>query len=1174
MWILFKIIIVIVFVLITTSARPISWKENNVIEYDTLMIDEEIRDYYSSYHREDALNYEIGKLELVPTRTKRAEDNTDVPRTLQLNFSGKSFTFVLHRDNELLSPDFKVVYKGVQQDISCFNLQECLYKGKIIDGDEDGLAAFSYCDKFAMSGVIVAKSNRYIIQPLPKSIRAKRQTANEVVVITPSDTAYQHFCAVKSKPMDKIDESLIKAKREAITKPLTIETAIFADNEMFVWAGNQADTNSMQAITNLVLSIMAGVQTVFDDTSLPIRFKFVIVMLEVIEDTQNAPYPAEGNINSYLTNFCIWQNTKKMDMSRDGLNTWDHAILLTGIDLYSDTKDKNAAGMAWVSGMCRETLACTINEGNTLNSVNAISHEIGHNMGMHHDGENNTCSADDYLMSPRGGPGRTTWSTCSSNYVYSYLTQPYAACLYNDVETIPLYNFSQMELPGERFPIDQQCQAAFGDSFHPYTIDEAPYENICRELWCANETHAQRAHPALVGTTCGAQMMCKGGLCVDSGRTKTTTSQPLETTEINEIVSNVENDSSPSQITLLSNQNFPSSSSANPFVTDSAEVVADTTELVADSAELVTDSAELVADTTELVADTSELVTDSAELVADTTEFVTDSAELVTDSVELVADTVELASDTVELASDTTELASDTTELVTEDSTNNQPTFTSTSTVIANPAITTTYSPRMTTSNEIANEISTSAVDDSILPSAMTTSLTNPQTTFQYSTSEVNTQNSEANGATTPTISRTTEISNNSPASEDLVTLSSTVPSITLPIPITNAFTSVLTNIVTTENFESSTTSSTSISAVTLTTFTSPITSSQFSTLSLSLATTKIPITEPFASSSETSNIEDATSANSIQTSISMQPVLTLVTQTTTDGITATPIETPITATILLNTNLFSTQSNTMVATATSSNNWASTSIPKTTVSSRLTSHDITQTISPLTTSSTPAETAASKTEIDSTGEITFLISNFTASPVTNKVSLPNTRITEAEEIQTNTVDEFGILMDNMNNRDNNRFANGGNLFENAALVQKEEKLVVAISNRHATSYWQQQRSRCSKLCENGIRLVSYNCLTAEGEPSDSCNVALKPDEHSETCNTEPCGQPKWRVISAGPCNVSCGTGTRIKQIVCIVPIEMSNEEFDVVSDAQCSHLEKPEKYETCYAQCKTTANS
>ena len=104
-------------------------------------------------------------------------------------------------------------------------------------------------------------------------------------------------------------------------------------------------------------------------------------------------------------------------------------------------------GLAWVSGMCHPDYSCTINEGNNFESVFVIAHEMGHNLGMNHDGETtegNRCSPDQFLMSPVLGPGKVsrkirrfllsspflanipcaqvTWSTCSNRELTAFLT--------------------------------------------------------------------------------------------------------------------------------------------------------------------------------------------------------------------------------------------------------------------------------------------------------------------------------------------------------------------------------------------------------------------------------------------------------------------------------------------------------------------------------------------------------------------------------------------------------------------------------------------------------------------------------------------------------------------------------------------------------------------------------
>ena len=69
------------------------------------------------------------------------------------------------------------------------------------------------------------------------------------------------------------------------------------------------------------------------------------------------------------------------------------------------------------------------------------------------------------------------------------------------------YNFlREGNAPGDQFKAIDQCHQSFGPNFVPHVKEgQEPFENLCRELWCSNQTHALRAHPALEGTDCSAK---------------------------------------------------------------------------------------------------------------------------------------------------------------------------------------------------------------------------------------------------------------------------------------------------------------------------------------------------------------------------------------------------------------------------------------------------------------------------------------------------------------------------------------------------------------------------------------------------------------------------------------------------------------------------------------------
>ncbi|GIY67980.1 a disintegrin and metalloproteinase with thrombospondin motifs adt-1, partial [Caerostris extrusa] len=78
-------------------------------------------------------------------------------------------------------------------------------------------------------------------------------------------------------------------------------------------------------------------------------------------------------------------------------------------------------GLAWVNGMCRPKHSCTLERVPVLKLLFVIAHEMGHSLGMMHDGGND-CDTSAYLMSEKTGPGRITWSTCSNDYLDKILS--------------------------------------------------------------------------------------------------------------------------------------------------------------------------------------------------------------------------------------------------------------------------------------------------------------------------------------------------------------------------------------------------------------------------------------------------------------------------------------------------------------------------------------------------------------------------------------------------------------------------------------------------------------------------------------------------------------------------------------------------------------------------------
>lgn len=154
--------------------------------------------------------------------------------------------------------------------------------------------------------------------------------------------------------------------------------------------------------------------------------------------------------------------------------------------------------------MCNKTYSCSVVEAKTFRSIMTAVHEIGHSLGMEHDGKkhNFKCPSSGYIMSHAGGDvGKIAWSPCSKNNLKAFLaTAPnvlsnQVACLNNQPEVGNMYlgagNYQELHLrnirystgvrgnrhgktlkaleslPGAKFSVMEQCRMGGDGSWKP-----------------------------------------------------------------------------------------------------------------------------------------------------------------------------------------------------------------------------------------------------------------------------------------------------------------------------------------------------------------------------------------------------------------------------------------------------------------------------------------------------------------------------------------------------------------------------------------------------------------------------------------------------------------------------------------------------------------------------------
>uniref|UniRef100_A0A6B2F1H4 Peptidase M12B domain-containing protein n=1 Tax=Bothriechis nigroviridis TaxID=88079 RepID=A0A6B2F1H4_BOTNI len=340
--------------------------------------------------------------------------------TMQYEFKVNKEPVVLHleKNKGLFSDDYSEThYSPDGREITTYPSVEdhCYYHGHI-QNDADSTASISACN--GLKGHFKLQGEMYLIEPL-KLPDSEAHAVYKYENVEKEDEAPK-MCGVTQTNW-KSDEP-IKASQLVVTR----EQQRYLNTKKYIELVIVADNVMVKKYTGNSTAIRTRIYACVNTLNLIFRAFNIYIALTGLEIWSNRDLINVQSASSVtLDLFGTWRETDLLNHKRH-----DNAQLLTGIDF-----DGPTVGLAHVASMCDPKRSTGIVQDHSKLDVMVavtMAHELGHNLGMNHDGNQCNCGGNPCLMSPTlNFEPVYQFSDCSRDEHWRYLINNRPPCILN-----------------------------------------------------------------------------------------------------------------------------------------------------------------------------------------------------------------------------------------------------------------------------------------------------------------------------------------------------------------------------------------------------------------------------------------------------------------------------------------------------------------------------------------------------------------------------------------------------------------------------------------------------------------------------------------------------------------------------------------------------------------------